>query len=185
MRVTYEKIHEPTIVTPHPEKFNGWENKDLWARGLTDQIINQVRNIKESNPEWKVFSVLNLEASVDTTRIRQNSTKYIAWGECYEYVQSFLNDPNISAKEKAIIKEIRKEVEEEFAKHIKANPNDQFNHPYSKDEAAQQGTLAAWRAVTLLRYLKEKWLLNNDTVIREEARVQPDGRWVSFDGNIN
>jgi hypothetical protein len=36
-----------------------------------------------------------------------------------------------------------------------------------------------------LKYLKEEWLLNNATEIRKQARVQPDGRWVSFDGNIN
>jgi len=185
VRVTYEKIHEPTIVTPHPEKFNGWENKDLWARGLTDQLINQVRNIKDSKPEWTFFSVLNLKASVDTTRINPTSRKYKEWGECYEYVKSFLDDPNISAQEKAIIEGIRQEVKDAFATHIEANPNDQFNHPYAKDEAAQQGILAAWRAVTLLKYLKEEWLLNNATEIRKQARVQPDGRWVSFDGNIN
>jgi hypothetical protein len=54
-----------------------------------------------------------------------------------------LDDPNISAQEKAIIEGIRQEVKDAFATHIEANPNDQFNHPYAKDEAAQQGILAA------------------------------------------
>ena len=70
---SYRRIRNVTVA-PNPEHALGWENKELWARWLTDFLQNQIQQAKE-NTKGQPFIKLNLATSVDITRINPKTDK--------------------------------------------------------------------------------------------------------------